>query len=146
VFSGKAKAPTLEAPEVEPVVEQAEHRPAREAKVFQPSSFASRSADAGQRRAERAERRLASLGPTEFPQRDTRTGEVHFLDAELFMDIDKPMQRFVQIDGMPGLHALHDDTRGKENQVTPIPGTFRRNGRGPSSLSEPSPPDSRRPV
>ena len=58
--------------------------------------------------------------------------------AELFYDVDKPIERFVQIDGMPGMHPLHS-VSGKEDTVTAGAGTVRP--RGPSQLTTPSLPD-----
>ena len=81
---------------------------------------------------------MASLGETEFAQRNTRTGETEYLAAGLFYDVDKPIERFVQIDGMPGMHPLHS-VSGKEDTVTTIPGKIRT--RGPSQLTTPALPD-----
>lgn len=129
------------------IVAAVEKRPAYQAECFQPSSFASRKAEADARRATLAEPRLVSLGPTEFAQRDRRTNEVEYIPAELYMDVDRPMHRFIRLDGRPGMHALHDVTSGKQDRVTSVPGTIRMRGRGPSALTERSEvPDTSRPV
>ena len=47
------------------------------------------------------------MGTTEFTQRDKRTGEVEIIAAELFYDVDEPMLRFVELDGVPGRHSLN---------------------------------------
>jgi hypothetical protein len=130
-----------------PPVVVVEKRPTYEAECFKPSSFASRKAEADARREALAEPRLVSLGPTEFAQRDRRTNEVEYIPAELYMDVDRPMHRYIRLDGRPGMHALHDETSGKQDRATPVPGTFRLHGRGPSALTQRSEnPDSRRPV
>lgn len=49
-----------------------------DAKAFQPSSFASRKAEAEVNNAKLAERRLVSLGPSDYPQRNLRTGEIEY--------------------------------------------------------------------
>lgn len=80
--------------------------------------------------------RIVSLGETEFTQRNQRTGEMEYLPARLVMDLDKPMERWLEIDGAPGRHALHS-VSGKEDSATPIPGTLRLRGRGPGMLTNP---------
>lgn len=116
-----------------------EKRPAHESKIFtEGRTFAERKADADANNAQHSGRRLVSLGSTEFAQRNTRTGETEYLDAEMFMDLDKPMERFVQIAGVNGMHALHS-VEGKEDTTTPVPGKIR--ARGPSQLTQSAPPD-----
>lgn len=63
------------------------------------------------------------------------------------MDLDTPMRRYISLDGRPGMHPLHDETSGKEDRVTPVPGSIRLRNLGPSALTERSGVlDSRRPV
>lgn len=138
MFRREAPAPSPEVLEEARETVRTQRAPAAEPKAFQPSSFASRKAEAEAREAQRSQRRLVSLGATEFAQRNQRTGEVEYLAAELFMNLDKPMERFVSIDGVGGPYPVHS-VDGKEDRVTPIPGKVRV--RGPSQLTPPAAPD-----
>lgn len=135
----RREAPALaEQPVSAPPAPRRERRPAHESRIFtEGRTFAERKATA-QATGTDTGRRLVSLGSTEFAQRNQRTGLTEYLDAELFMDLDKPMERFVQIAGVNGMHALHS-VEGKEDKTTLIPGRIR--ARGPSQLTLPAPPD-----
>ena len=117
-----------------------ERKPMSEAEAFKPSTFASRKAQPERNLTALARQRVVSLGGTEFSQRNQRTGDVEFLDAELFMDLDKPMRRYVEIDGVPGRISLQGDDHPTD-QETRLPGTVKLRGRGASGLSLPSQPD-----
>lgn len=127
----RAKSETELEPEVETVtggrgpapVEKGEPH---EAEFFKPSSFASRKAKSVDRSAQ--PERIVSLGLTEFGQRDPRTNELKYLEAEIFCNLDKPMERWVEISGVAGRYPLHTVT-GKEDAVTRFPGTIKRIGR-----------------
>jgi hypothetical protein len=137
MFGVKAEQVTEQLP-VEPPAPVRQKVAARDARIFtQGSTFAERKAQAEANRATLAERRLVSLGQSEFAQRDQRTGKIEFIPSELFCDVDHPMKRYVTIDGLPGLIALNsDDSR---EQVTPLPGSIQHRGR--PSTREPSPTD-----
>lgn len=83
---------------------------AKDARCFQPSSFASRKAEADEDNATRKERRLVSLGPSVFPQKNLKTGELEAFDVELFTDLDHPGNRFVRFPNQPGLLPLQGDS------------------------------------
>jgi hypothetical protein len=97
--------------------------PARESRIFQPSTFASRKAEADARNAILSRQRLASLGPTEYTQRNTRNGKIEVLEAELFVDVDHPTKRYVTIQGIPGVHPLFaaSGDREKVENLGPMP-------------------------
>jgi len=108
--------------------------------MFTASSFASRKAEADRAEAARAVPRLASLGQTEFRQR-TKDGDVEVLAAELFVDVDRPMERFLRFDPRGQLIAMFQ-TSGNGDRVTdlgPVPG--RRLSRPDSSAHLPAPAD-----
>ena len=64
---------------------------------------------------------------------------MEYLPAELFYDVDRPNDRFVEIQGMPGKQSLNSgDTR--HDEITRLPGKITRRP-GLSVLHEPSPPD-----
>lgn len=110
-------------------------KPANESKVFQPSSFASRKAAADAQNAARAEPRIVSMGATEFTQRTGQTGEVEIVSAQLFCDVDHPVDRWIEIDGTPGRHSLNSDDR--REQVTKLP-PLKGRTRGLSAMTQPS--------
>jgi hypothetical protein len=66
-----------------------EKPPTRDAKAFQPSSFASRRPQAEANAAITSRRRLVSLGKSEFHEW-TSDGDTKVLDCELFMDSTSP--------------------------------------------------------
>lgn len=108
-----AEASTDVAP-AEPVTAPVrERRRAHESKIFQPSTFASRKADAPPPQG----RRLVSLGQTECTRRLTG-GEIEVIAVELFMDLDHPMEKYVRLPGQR-LMALHD-TSGPTEKVTKL--------------------------
>ena len=113
---------------------------AKDARIFNEGrTFAERKAQADAARAVLSQRRLASLGPTEFQQRNQRTGNVEYLPAELFYDVDRPNDRFVAIEGVPGMHALNS-VDGRHDDVTRLPGRVTRRP-GPSGLTPSAMPD-----
>jgi len=112
---------------------------AKDAKIFAPSSFASRRADAERNNAARSRRRLVSLGKSEFTQRDTRTSELEVIPVELFYDLDHPRERYAQFPGQQGLTPLQDDS-GLRDAVVPLPGRVSRRC-GPSAMSPEAQPD-----
>lgn len=71
--------------------------------------------------------RVASLGPTEFVQRE-RNGGTTVHDAELFVDLDHTSRMFVRLSPGGELTPLFDDQR--KDSTTPLPalvgGKFRR--------------------
>ena len=93
-------------------------KPAHEAKFFQPSSFASRKLEAEANIAKRAERRLASMGPTTFTQRNLKTGLDESFEVELYVDIDHPIERFVEFPWQPGHYMPLQDNSTITEQVT----------------------------
>lgn len=114
--------------------------PAAESKIFtQGRTFAERKAQAEANRATLSQRRLVSLGQTEFPNRNRRTGQVEYLPAELFYDLDHPSKRYVRIDGDTVLHPLFD-VNPKDPPPQRLPGRIRNRGL-PSVLREPSQPE-----
>ena len=113
---------------------------AKDARIFNEGrTFAERKAQADAERAVLSRRRLASLGATEFQQRNQRNGNVEYLPAELFYDVDRPNDRFVVIEGMPGMHALNSGD-GRHDDVTRLPGKVTRRP-GPSGLTPEAVPD-----
>lgn len=115
-------------------------RPAHEAAIFtQGRTFAERKAQADANNAAQAVPRLASIGDTEFTQRDRRTGDITTVPAKLFMDVDHPRKRYVSIDGQPGLHPLFNDDQRKD-ETTKVGRVTRRPG--PSGLTPAALPDS----
>ncbi len=108
---------------------------------MQPSTFASREPAAAAARAQRSKRRLASLGESEFRQR-TKTGDVEIVAVELFIDYDKPSDKFVHFPGTATLIPLNDDKRVDEvRPLPPLPAGRRELNRPQSSAYEPSPAD-----
>lgn len=89
----------------------------RDARCFQPSSFATRKAQADADKATLARRRLVSLGESTFPQRNLNTGELEAFDVELYADLDHPINRYVKFPGQTGLTPLQHDAAAAE-QVT----------------------------
>ena len=89
----------------------------KDAKCFQPSSFASRKAQADENNAQLAHRRLVSLGPLDYPQKNLRTGEIEYLEVEIFTDLDHPADRWVEFPDRPGL-APRQDYQGGKDEVT----------------------------
>lgn len=130
-----APAETSEARVSDEDTRAAEKKAAHEAECFKPSSFASRAAATTRT----ATPRIVSLGRTEFTQRNVRTGQVESVPAELFCDYDRPMNRWVEIDGVAGRHPLNA-VEGKEDTVTQLGRVSTR--RGPSQLTEPALPES----
>ena len=63
--------------------------------MFQPSTFASRKPQAEANEAVLNQRRLASLGPSTFTQRNRKTGMDESFEVELYVDMDHPIERFV---------------------------------------------------
>lgn len=127
-------------PTEEPVVAKPKHKkPAREAKMFQPSTFASRKAEAGE---VKQDRRLVSLGKSDFNQRNQKTGVIESFEVELFMDLDHPTDRWAAFPNHPGLVPLHDNGNGRD-EVTRYTGTLRKpaGSEWPDAL-----PESTRPV
>ena len=115
-MSRREPVPTVE----EPTMQQPPRKKveAREAKIFQPSSFASRKAQADADNAARKVRRLVSLGPSDFPQKNLRTGEVEYLEVEIFTDLDHPSDRWVKFPGPEsGLVPLQDHLGNKDEVV-----------------------------
>lgn len=119
----------------------------KESAVFnRGATFAERKAEADARNAERARRRLVSLGATEFTQRNTRTGEVEFVDATLYADLDHPTNRFVEIDGVPGLHPLNGGDQ-RRDETTKLPSVRLRRFNQSNALTDvAAQPDSARRV
>ena len=114
-------------------------KPAREVMVFQPSTFAIRKAEAGE---VKQERRLVSLGKTDYNQRNQKTGAIESFEVEVFFDIDHPVDRWVSFPNQQGLVPLHDHGTGRD-EVTRYTGTLRK----PAGIEWPdSMPESVRPV
>ena len=114
-MSMRKPTPTVEeSPSPEPPRRKLE---AKDAKIFQPSSFASRKARADADNAARAERRLVSLGVADFPQKNLKTGEMEAIEVEMFTDLDHPVDRWVQFPGPHGLVPLQDYVGGKDDVV-----------------------------
>lgn len=90
-------------------------KPAHEADAFRPSSFASRKAKAERANDLRKQKRIVSLGHTTYTQKNMRTGELEHLEAELFCNLDKPIERWVSIPGQPGLHPMQDNGSGHDD-------------------------------
>ena len=63
----------------------------KDAEFFQPSSFASREAQTDAHNAKLKVRRLVSLGPADFLQRNLKTGKLEAVEVELFADLDHPI-------------------------------------------------------
>lgn len=103
----------------EPTPPSREKPPAHESRCFQPSNFANRKAAADAANATRSTERLASLGQSEYTQRD-RQGNVHILPAEVFFDVDHPHRRFVKLEAYPDLIPMQDKDAVTE-QVTTLP-------------------------
>lgn len=95
-----------------------EPRPTREARAFQPSSFATRRAAAERAEAERNAVRLVSLGESEFSQRDQRTGEIEIYPVEILFDVDHPVDRYA---AFPGHELMTLNPGGVPDDVTPLP-------------------------
>jgi hypothetical protein len=123
-----------------------EKRPARESECFKPSTFASRKA-ANEADGRYRGQRLASLGPTEFTQKNPRNGQTEYLDAELFVDIDHPAKRYIAISGVPGLHPIGSSISDeRRDEKTPLPPTFGRRLGGPRETDSETPADRVRPI
>ena len=92
--------------------------PAAESKIFQPSTFASRKAEA----AGPAPRRLVSLGfqphYLDDPSRGAK-GRPQRVDVELLYDADHPSQRYYRQDPNGVLEPLQD-VHGKQEQTEPL--------------------------
>ena len=95
-------------------------------RCMRPSSFASRRAEAAAREAERAHPRLVSLGKSDYWQRD-RKGNDTYTEVELFMDVDHPTKRYVQLPGYTGFTPLFS-TDGQTTEVEHV-GTFHKDRR-----------------
>ena len=111
---------------------------ARLPRCFQPSSFASRKAQADEHNRARSQRRLVALGETEYTQRDLRTGEIEVVPARLYFDRDRPRDRWVEIDGVRGRHALNSG--GEREKVKRLP-PLKQRIRGVSAVTEAAAPD-----
>ena len=109
----------------------------KDARAFQPSSFASRAAVT---RHHPTEQRLVSLGGSEFRQR-TRDGGVEILEVEMFFDRDKPMDRYARFPGHQVLTPLQDNSRQTEEVTALPPIRGRKLHRPDSSAFEPALPD-----
>ena len=138
MFTRSTPAPAVE--EVTPPPPRRVKVAAQDARIFnEGGTFAERKAQADAHKAVLSRRRLASLGATEFQQRNQRTGNVEYLPAELFYDVDRPNDRFVAIEGVPGVHALNS-VDGRQDAVTRLPGKVTRRP-GPSGLTPEAMPD-----
>ena len=111
---------------------------ARLPRCFQPSSFASRKAQADEHNRDLSKRRLVSLGETEYTQRNLRTGEIDVAPARLYFDRDHPRDRWVEINGVPGRHALNPG--GDQEKVKKLP-PLKQRTRGVSAVTEAAAPD-----
>lgn len=120
--------------------------PTHRARIFQPSSFASRKAQAEANNAERAVPRLVSLGPTERWMRDRNNQQI-MVEGELFCDVDNPMRTWVKLEGYTNLEPLFDLGDGKSDKAEAL-GTIKRDARfagrfEPSMQDDPAPRDVR---
>ena len=107
-MSRRDPVPAPEPPAPEPRRKKVE---AKDAKIFKPSNFASRKAEADANNAKLAERRLVSLGQSDYAQKNLRTGELEYFEVEIFADLDKPIDRWVKFPGPnSGLVPLQDYT------------------------------------
>ena len=90
----------------------------------------------------RLARQLVSMGRTSHWMKD-RKGKDVYVDGEFFYERDKPMRRWVELDGYTGLIALFDE--GKRDPDPEPLGTYSRRNVLPGRF-QPSGEDQRRPV
>jgi len=78
------------------------------------------------------------LGESEFHQRVAN--DIKVIPVELFMNLDKPAERFVSFPGQPGLTALQsDDRRETVVKLPPMKGRPRFSGAFEPSQQTPPP-------
>jgi hypothetical protein len=122
----------------DPTPARREKPPARESKVFAPSSFAARKAEAEARAAIRAQPRLVYMGTSEYTMRN-RNGGIEIVEGvRLYFDADHPRKRYADIPGY-GMTPMQDES-GVTDSSTPLPPLRGGFGR-PRSLRDPSPAD-----
>lgn len=140
MFSSKGTA--ARQPAEQPAAAPAKtRRPTREARCFEPSSFASRKAEADAANAARSEPRLVSLGESDYVQRNRRTGQPEVITVKLYVDVDHPMNRYAEVPGHPALVPIHSTEPGGTQTVPLGRVDGRRLSRPESSAYLPSPPD-----
>ena len=108
-------------PPATPTPEPKKKPAAHESKIFRPSSFASRKAEAEADNAIRAERRLVSLGPSDYRQKNLRTGKDEYIEVELFTDLDHPIDRWIKFPGPNGGLVPLQDHVGNNDKVVRHP-------------------------
>lgn len=88
-----------------------EKPPMREADCFKPSTFASRKAEAEERRAGIDERELVYMGRTgTLLMKDRRNKDV-YVEGELFYERRHPNKRWFRLDGDTQLQPMFEETR-----------------------------------
>lgn len=115
--------------------------PARDSRIFQPSTFATRKAESASRPRPQG-RRLVFVGTTEHRQNDIKTGRVEVVDVELYVDADNMARQFYRF---PRGVIQAADVDNRVDEVTPL-GVFRRDRHPRSGRADAVPEPAPRPV